>query len=275
MRSEAREELTPTALSSWKEQLVLQAEARIAGFLPYPAVDLLVDYAQPLGLSLAATVTGIDDSLASALYEKAAIISAAAADPYNTLLKSSAKSASEGLKPFFRPGPESLREAGFVALSQTLPALLGNIWFALIRHPREWQRLHQNPDLIPQAIEEAIRYTGFTRLLVRFATAEVTIGEAVIFKGQRILLCLQPAHHDPQWFEHPNRLDIMRRSATHLAFGSGTHACVGAGLLRMACAAITHPLISSFSSVRLSAPVQWRGGAAFVTPQALNVRLHS
>jgi cytochrome P450 len=273
LRDDARGELSPARMRVWKRQLTHEAQTCANALSHFHPVDLLADYARPVCLSFAASVTGIDDSMASSLCEKSRRISAFAADPYNSALKAPAKSAAHDLKPVFPPGPESMRDAGFVALSQTLPALLGNIWFALVQHPREWQRLHQNPHLVPRAIEELIRYAGFTRGITRYANVDLTIGEAFISKGQHVLLRIQPAHHDPEYFRDPSRLEITRRAARHLSFGAGGHACVGAGLLRMACSAITRPLLSNFASANLAASVSYQGGAVFVSPEKLSVNL--
>jgi hypothetical protein len=198
----------------------------------------------------------------------------AAADPYNMALKEAASSADSELKPHFHTGPESLRDSGFVGLSQTLPAMLGNIWFALLQHPQDWELVHRDTERIDQTIEELMRYAGFTRILSRLAIDNLTLNGASIRKGDRIILRLVAANHDPDTFENPHTIDLARRGATHLSFGAGLHSCVGAGLLRMASSAITLPLISQFASAHLARDVEWQGGATFRFPQALWVDLH-
>jgi cytochrome P450 len=155
-----------------------------------------------------------------------------------------------------------------------MPALLGNTWFALLQHPYEWRRLHLQPQLTEHAMEELIRYSGFTRILTRLATVDTSVNGAEIRKGQRILLRLNSGNRDPESFPHPDRIDLTRRGAAHLSFGFGPHACVGAGLLRMIAAAITVPLLSRFATAQLARGVAWQGGATFLAPQSLWVHLH-
>jgi cytochrome P450 len=274
MRAETLAALSASDLRLWKDQLVRHSEQLVQSLPEDKSVDLLGEYVCPLCLSLASTVTHLRHDNPSELCKYARASSAFAADPYNSSLRAPAKSATAQLRPFFPPGPESLRSSGFVALTQTMPALLGNAWFALLQRPRKWRRLHLHPDRTEQAMEELIRYSGFTRILTRLATIDMSVNGTEIRKGQRILLRLNSGNRDPESFPHPERIDLTRRGATHLAFGMGPHACVGAGLLRMIAVAITVPLLSRFTSAQLVRNVEWQGGATFVSPQSLWVQLH-
>lgn len=274
MRAETQAALPASDLRLWKDQLLRHSEQLVLSLPENKPVDLLGEYVRPLCLSLASTITQLRHNNASELCEYARASSAFAADPYDSTLRAAAKSANAQLRPFFPPGPESLRSSGFVALTQTMPALLGNTWFALLQHPREWRRLHLHPHLTEQAIEELIRYSGFTRILTRLATLDTCINGTEIRKGQRILLRLNSGNRDPESFPHPDRIELTRRGAAHLSFGLGPHACVGAGLLRMIAVAITVPLVSRFATAQLDRDVEWQGGAIFLAPQSLWVHLH-
>jgi len=274
MRAETFAALPASQLRTWKKHLAGHAEELVHKLPEDRPVDLLAEYAHPLCLSIAATVTRIQHDEAIKLCPKARLVSTAAADPYNAVLRSAANSADAELRPCFpADGPESLRDLGFVALSQTLPALLGNTWFALLEHPEQWQRLHLHPGLIKPAIEELMRYAGFTRTVTRLATADVRIGETHIHKDQRIVLRLVAANRDPVSFPQPNQIDFARRVPGHLSFGAGLHACVGARLLRMIALTLTSSLLSRFAEARLAGEISWEGGATFLTPQRLRVHL--
>jgi cytochrome P450 len=273
MRAEALAALPASDMRLWKDQLLRHSEQLVNSLPENKAVDLLDEYVRPLCLSLASTITQLRHNNASELCPYARASSAFAADPYNSTLRAPAKSAAAQLRPFFPPGPESLRSSGFVALTQTMPALLGNAWFALLQHPHKWRYCHLHPQLTEQAIEELIRYSGFTRILTRLATVDLSINGTEILKGQRILLRLTSGNRDPESFPHPERIDLTRRGAAHLSFGLGPHACVGAGLLRMIAVAITVPLVSRFAAAQLARNVQWQGGATFLTAQSLWVHL--
>src|ERR1700691_4483046 len=133
-------------------------------------------------------VTGISRGAAEGLCEMARRVSASAAEPYDPAVRLSAKSANADLRGCFHSGPETLRDSGFVALSQTLPCLLGNAWFALMQHPQQWSLLHQQPELTEQAIEELLRYAGLVRTLSRTAAADIDLNGSFIRKGERIIL---------------------------------------------------------------------------------------
>jgi cytochrome P450 len=275
MRAETMETLSPARLRAWCEQLSPEAHL-LAGRLPIgEPVDLMEGYARPLCLSLAAMVTGISRGDAESLRERAQQVSAAAAEPYNPVLRDSAKSANAKLRGCFHSGPEALRDAGFVALSQTMPCILGNAWFAVMRYPQEWSLLHQQQEqgLMEQAIEELLRYAGLVRILSRRATADIDLNGTFIRRGERIILRIIAANRDPERFSRPNQVDVTRYDAGHLTLGAGAHACVAASLIRMAAVTITHPLIQRFASVNPARPVDWQGGSVFRSPKSLWVLL--
>jgi hypothetical protein len=273
MREETLEALSPAPLSSWRDRLTPEARALAAGLsVEYP-VDLIADYARPLCLLCASIVTGIELNEASRLQDHAKQVAAAAADPYDPVLRASGKSASARLRPCFHAGPETLRESGFVALSQTMIGILGNAWFALLQHPSEWRRLHLQPALIEQATEELLRYAGLVRVIFRLATEDVSLNGWLIRKGERVVLRIVAANRDPERFPDANRLDIARRGAGHLTLGAGPHSCVGASLIRMSVVAVTQPLVERFAAARLCEAPAWEGGPVYRRASALHVRL--
>ncbi|HEY4046360.1 MAG TPA: cytochrome P450, partial [Acidobacteriaceae bacterium] len=215
MRAETMEALSPAQLRAWREQITPEVLA-LADSLPIEEpVDLMDGYARPLCLSLAAVVTDISREEAKRLHEKARTVSASAAEPHDAVLRANAKSASGELRGCFHSGPETLREAGFVALSQTMPSILGNAWFALIKHPKEWSLLHQEPGLMEQAVEELLRYAGLVRTLSRTATVDMDLNGTLIRQGERIILRIIAANRDHERFSKPNQLDLTRRDGGH------------------------------------------------------------
>jgi cytochrome P450 len=273
MRRETMEALSPAQLRAWREAIIPEADALINSLPTEQPVNLMDEYARPLCLSLAAVVTGISRNAAEDLCEMARRVSASAAEPYDPAVRLSAKSANVELRRNFHSGPEPLRESGFVALSQTMPCLLGSAWFALMQHPLQWSLLHQQPELTEQAIEELLRYAGLARMLFRTATADLDLNGVFIRKGERIILRLIAANRDPERFSDPHRVDITRRDGGHFTLGAGSHSCVGAGLIRLAAITITHPLLQQFASAKLVRPVDWQGGSGFRSPSSLWVSL--
>jgi cytochrome P450 len=218
-------------------------------------------------------VTGVSRSAAERIYDQAQQVSAAAAEPFDPDLRDRAKAAGCSLRSVFDSGPEPLRDSGFVALSQTMPCILGNAWFALLQFPQQWTLLHQQPQLMEQGIDELLRYAGPVRILARRAIEDIDLNGAVIRRGERIILRIVAANRDSTRFSCPDELDVTRSNTGHFTLGAGGHACVAAGLIRMAAAAITDPLIRRFGSISSVSPVEWWGGSGFRFPKSLWVSL--
>jgi len=267
------EALSANQLRAWRERIAPEAVALTNRLPSEETVDLMDGYARPLCLLVAAMITGISRDAAEDLCEMARRVSASAAEPYDPAVRVSAKSANAVLRGCFHSGPEALRDSGFVALSQTLPCLLGNAWFALMQYPEEWSLLHQQPELTEQAIEELLRYAGLTRTLFRTATADLDLNGFSIRKGERVILRIIAGNRDPERFTEPHRVDVTRRDGGHFTLGAGPHACVAAGLIRMVAATVTHPLVQRFASANLALPIQWQGGSGFRSPSSLWVYL--
>jgi cytochrome P450 len=135
MREDTREALSLVQLRLWRERMT-PLVCSLADSLPtnHPT-DLVSKYARPSCLALAAMVTGVAPDDAERLEKIAEPISAFAAEPFDPILRSNAKSAKVELRSCFHSGPEFLRDSGFVALAHTMPRLLANAWFALLQHP--------------------------------------------------------------------------------------------------------------------------------------------
>ncbi|WP_216914833.1 MULTISPECIES: cytochrome P450 [unclassified Synechococcus] len=116
---------------------------------------------------------------------------------------------------------------------ETTTHLIGNGLLALLRHPEQLQLLRDDPSLIPNAVEEFLRYDGTVQFMYREAGEDLTIGGRSIRKGQLVYLMFAAANRDPARFPDPDRLDVRRRFDVHLAFGHGPHYCLGAALARM------------------------------------------
>jgi len=271
MRRETRDALSPLHLRIWRKGLGSAARALVQDLSADQPTELMTSYAQPLCLSLAAMVTKIGAHEAERLRELAAPIAASAAEPYDAALKSRARSANAKIRSCFRPGPEPLRDSGFVALAHTLPCLLANAWLALVQSPEQWAILHREPRLVERAVEELLRFSGLPRILFRRALQDIKVNGAHIRKGERIVLKVRAANLDPAHFPHADRLDVRRTRIRHLALGAGTHACVGAGLIRMAVLSITRPLLERFSGAKLTEPIKWNGGSVYRFPASLPV----
>jgi cytochrome P450 len=116
---------------------------------------------------------------------------------------------------------------------ETTTNLIGNGTLALLREPDEWRRLCTDPSLLPSAVEELLRFDGPVQATVRVALEDVAIDGLTIPAGALVLVNIGAANHDPDVFENPDQLDVARDPNPHLAFGFGTHFCLGAPLARL------------------------------------------
>jgi len=269
MREKTLNALSPTQLRAWREELIPEAR-RVVERLPAEVpVDLVDQCARPFCLVLAAIVTGTSRDDAEAWYETAQPLSAAAAEPYDRTLRDRAKAADATLQGRFHSEYETLRTAGFVALAHTMQGILANAWFALMQHPEEWARLHQRPELMEQGVEELLRYAGLARIVARAATEDIDLNGVSIREGERIILRVIAANHDPDRFPDANQLNVTRPGGGHLTLGAGSHSCVAANLIRMATVAITQPLVQRFAAATPARAVEWQGGSGFRYPKSL------
>jgi cytochrome P450 len=273
MRERTMDALSPTQLRTWREELVSEARQLVDALPAEVPIDLVDQCARPFCLVLAAIVTGTSRRDAKAFYEAAQPLSAAAAEPYDRTLRDRAREADARLQGCFHSEYETLRGPGFVALAHTMQGILANAWFALIQHPQEWASVHRQPELMEQAIEELLRYAGLPRILSRAATEDIDLNGTFIRKGERIILRIIAANHDPERFPDANQLSVVRGGGGHVALGAGPHSCVAANLIRMATVAITQPLIRRFAEAVPERAIEWHGGSAFRSPKSLWVSL--
>ena len=120
-----------------------------------------------------------------------------------------------------------------IAGNETTSNLIANGVLALLDHPAQLRALRADPALVPQAVDELLRYDSPVQLTVRRATRDVELDGGKIPEGEMVALLLGSANRDERQFDEPDRLDFGRDTRHHIGFGFGTHFCVGAGLARL------------------------------------------
>lgn len=108
-----------------------------------------------------------------------------------------------------------------IAGNKTTTNLLGGMFDTLARNPEQFRMIRSNPDLIPMAVEEQLRFTTPIQNLYRYTRANYQVGEVTIPTGSRILLSFGAANRDPSAFENPDQYRADRNPRTHVAFGYG------------------------------------------------------
>lgn len=181
--------------------------------------------------------------------------------------------AEKELEGLVRGGRIKISRAFFASATQTLPNFLSKAWFALLLHPDQMRLLRDEPERLPSAVEELLRYAGTVRSLHRRAAQDLTIGSAAIAQGDFLALKIESANRDPLHYEDPGRLDITRRRAGHLGLGVGPHACPGATIVRMALAVTTPMFLAAHPRLDPNLPVEWKGDATITWPSIIPVRL--
>ncbi|MBF9069194.1 cytochrome P450 family protein [Streptacidiphilus fuscans] len=162
-----------------------------------------------------------------------------------------------------RTGGDRLSEAELVSLAallvvaghETTTAFLGNALLALLDHPAQLDLLRSEPERLPKALDELLRYDPpVAQATFRFATEQVELGDTVIPPGSPVLVSPAAANRDPSRFADPDRLDLTREAGGHLAFGHGIHRCLGAQLARAEAEIALSQLLARFPALRLAVP---------------------
>ena len=120
-----------------------------------------------------------------------------------------------------------------VAGNETTTNLIGNGLRALLQHPEQLQLLREQPELIPTAIEELLRYDPPVQLDGRYLAEDVEIGGKLAKENSRVALLIGGANRDPEQFSDPDALDVTREETVNISFGRGIHHCLGAPLARL------------------------------------------
>ena len=120
-----------------------------------------------------------------------------------------------------------------IAGNETTTNLLANGLIALVRHPEQLEKLKARPELIPNAVEEMLRYDSPVQGVFRFVTQDVELSGKRIPARSMVMPLMGSANRDPRRFEAPERFDVTRAQAQSISFGHGIHFCMGAPLSRM------------------------------------------
>jgi cytochrome P450 len=148
-----------------------------------------------------------------------------------------------------------------------------NLMFGLLTRPEQLDRLRDDRSLMPQAIEEGLRWEPPLTGIGRTATRDVEVEGVMIPAGSPINVCLGGANRDPSRWDRPDEFDLFRDPQQHLAFAFGPHMCLGMHLARMETTVAINAVLDRLPSVRLvpDVPTPSITGLTFRAPNTLPV----
>jgi cytochrome P450 len=168
----------------------------------------------------------------------------------------------------------SLVQAILIAGHETTASEIPNFVYTLLTHPEQLAAIKADPGLIPQAVEELLRFVplGAGADLPRYALEDVELGGVTVRAGEPVVPAVAAANHDSTVYADPLRFDLNRKEATHVGFGYGAHYCLGAPLARMELQVTVSTLLSRLPNLRLDDEangIDWKSGLSTRGPERL------
>jgi cytochrome P450 len=142
------------------------------------------------------------------------------------------------------------------SLDTTISAI-SNALHLFATHPEQWQLLRNDPALLPNAVNEVIRFESPLRAFARVARHDTEIAGTAIDEGARVLVLYASANRDEREWPAPDEFDIRNDAGRHLGFGNGSHACAGQGLARLETTAMLSALIERVDRFELAGTPTW------------------
>jgi len=139
----------------------------------------------------------------------------------------------------------------------TTMSAISNALYLFASHPKQWQLLKGEPELMPNAINEVVRYEPPLRAFARCVAQQTEIGGVTIPPGARVLVMYASANRDEREWDEPEVFDIRRDAGRQIGFGQGAHACAGQALARLETAAILRALIDRVDRIEVTGIPTW------------------
>jgi cytochrome P450 len=282
LRSALTENLTPRALRGMKDVIEQKADALVAGVVAKGSFDAVDDLARELPLQIVVDLIGVKDQYVrdnilnwgSAAFNVLGPMNArtgmnfpVAGELYgwasqitqDALVEGSIgwsifEAANRGEIPADSP-PHIIHQYVAAGLDTTVAAI-GNAIELFGENPDQYEKLRNDPSLIPAAMNEVLRMDAAMLAQGRRTTREVEIDGALVPAGSHIAVLFGSGNRDPRHYEKPDEFLIERNPMDHLSFGYGVHSCAGQGLARLEVYAVFEALIKYVKSFKIGTPVR-------------------
>ncbi|MBH5398209.1 cytochrome P450 [Bradyrhizobium sp. CNPSo 4010] len=273
--------LLPRALEEIAPQIRAEAHRLVDDLVARGQFDAVSDLAQHLPLTIVSKLVGLEDHGRSSMLRWAAAtfnvlgsMNARACAAMKDVQEMRAYLGGEEIRSRLRPGswgdrifaaadrgevepercPVLMRDYLGPSLDTTIFAT-ANLVLLFGRHPEQWDLVRNDPALIPNAINEALRLESPVRGFTRYLTADATIADLTLPRGSRLLLLYASANRDERKWQDPECFDVTRRANDHLGFGNGTHMCAGLHLARLEMTALLEALMKRVACFEIGEPV--------------------
>ncbi|PSO14253.1 cytochrome P450 [Bradyrhizobium sp. MOS003] len=273
--------LLPRALEDIAQQIRAEARLLIDDLVARGEFDAVTDLAQHLPLTIVSKLVGLEDYGRSSMLRWAAAtfnvlggMNARACAALKDVQEMRAYLGGEEIRTRLRPGswgdrvfaaadrgeveaercPVLMRDYLGPSLDTTIFAT-ANLILLFGRHPAQWDLVRNDPALIPNAINEALRLESPVRGFTRHLAADATIGDLAVPRDSRVLLLYASANRDERKWLDPEQFDVKRRANDHLGFGNGAHMCAGLHLARLEMTALLEVLVERVAGFRIGEPV--------------------
>ncbi|GAB4210492.1 MAG: cytochrome P450 [Roseiflexaceae bacterium] len=289
LRKLVQQAFTPRLVEQHRLRIQQIADGLIDAVEPRGQMDLISDYANPLPVTVISELLGfppedshkfrgwteaivggtpsperlqqLQESTQAFIEYCQALFAQRRANPSDDLISGLLQAEEEGDK-LSEEELFSMVVLLVIAGHETTVNLIGNGMLALLTNPEQLELLRQQPELLPLAVEEFLRYDCPAEAgAMRYASQDLELGGQQIQRGDQMLIMFTSINRDEQRFEQADRLDVSRAENKHLAFGHGIHYCLGAPLARLEGQIAFGTLLRRLPHLRLAVPITeliWR-----------------
>ncbi|MEO3385321.1 cytochrome P450 [Mesorhizobium sp. CAU 1741] len=272
--------LSLRALNEVKDRIAETADALVERLVECQTFDGMADLAQYLPVSIVSELVGMPEHgrenmlrWASAVFDMLGGANARAQAALPIITEMRAYTVNHATRDRVRPGGwvamlYDAADAGLIEPTQVQmlmrdylgPSLdttiyaTGHLLYLLGTHPDQWRQVREEPALIANAINEAVRLESPIRGFTRLAANDHQLGDVTIQAGDRVLILYASANRDERQWEHPDEFDVRRVLIDHVGFGHGIHACAGMQLARLEMRSILAAMVKRVARIEVGEP---------------------